>query len=118
MSLPPRDSIRKHLLDLQQVMGELEQFGRGKSLDDLLADRALQRVFEREFEILGEAMNRLLRSDPALETKITSARRIIGLRNILSHGYDSIDHRILWAAATDHLPLLKHEIERLIGSEP
>jgi uncharacterized protein with HEPN domain len=92
----------------------LEQFGRGKALDDLLTDRALQRMFERDFEILGEAMNRLLRAAPGLEFRITDARRIISLRNILSHGYDSVDHRILWAAFVDHLPRLKTEIDRLI----
>lgn len=41
-------------------------------------------MFEREFEILGEAMGRLLRAAASVEPQITHARRIIGLRNILS----------------------------------
>jgi uncharacterized protein with HEPN domain len=107
------EPIQKHLLDIERVIAELEQFRSGKTLADLLADRTLQLVFEREFEVLGEAMNRLLRADPALEASISQARRIIGLRNILSHGYDSIDYRILWAAACEHLPLLRGQIDEL-----
>lgn len=116
--MSPTDGVRKHLLDIGQAIAELEEFGRGKTLEDLLTDRALQRIFEREFEILGEAMNRLLRADSSLESKITNARRIVGMRNILSHGYDGVDHRILWAAATDHIPVLKSEIAQLIRAWP
>jgi len=112
--MSPPDSVQKHLIDIETILAEIGDFGRGRTLDDFLTDRALQRVFERDFEILGEAMNRLLRAAPEFETRISHARRIIGLRNILSHGYDSVDYRILWTASVDHLPLLKTEIGLLI----
>lgn len=112
--MKPPEPTRKHLHDIERVIGELEQYAAGMTVERLLADRALQLVFEREFEILGEALSRLLRADPALEPAITHARRIIGLRHILAHGYDSVDHRILWAAAVGHLPLLKTEVDQLL----
>ncbi|MGH8021482.1 MAG: HepT-like ribonuclease domain-containing protein [Opitutaceae bacterium] len=64
-------------------------------------------------------MQRLFREDPKLESSITDARRIIGLRNILAPGYDTIGHRILWAAVVQHLPTLKAEVHALIhGAKP
>jgi len=111
--LPERS--RKHLLDIERAIRELTEFSAGKSLEDLQADRRLQLVFEREFEIMGEAMNRLLRDDPSLESSISHIRRVIGLRKILAHGYDAVDYRILWAAVVDHLPQLKCEIKTLLS---
>jgi uncharacterized protein with HEPN domain len=96
------------------VILEIENFTAEASEERLLAERALQLILEREFEVLGEAMGRLLRSAPEAEASIANARRIIGLRNLLAHGYDSIDHRILWAAVVNHLPQLKREIDQLL----
>ena len=112
MKLP--EASLKHLYDLERVIGEIECFAAGASEDRLLAERDLQLIFEREFEILGEALARLLRTAPELENSIVNARRIVGLRNVLAHGYDAVDHRILWAAVTNHLPKLKDDVDRLL----
>jgi uncharacterized protein with HEPN domain len=112
--MSPRDRRQKHLIDLERVLVEIGEFAAGRTETDLLQDRAFQLILEREFEILGEALNRLLRDDPALEPAITHARRIIGLRNLLAHGYDVIDYRILWSAVNLHLPLLKKEVSGLL----
>ncbi len=113
MKLP--ETSRQHLYDLARVMGEIEGFAAGATEERLLAERELQLIFEREFEILGEALARLLRTVPEAEGAIANARRIVGLRNLLAHGYDSVDHRILWAAIKTHLPQLKLDVARLLG---
>lgn len=114
MKLP--EASRKHLHDVGRVIAEIERYAGGTSEARLLANRDLQLIFEREFEILGEALVRLLRVAPVLEDRITDVRRIIGLHNVLAHGYDSVDHRILWAAIVAHLPQLKSEVEQLISA--
>lgn len=113
MSLPDRS--RKHLLDVDRAIRELTEFGAGKSLEDLTGDRGLQLIFEREFEILGEAMSRFLRDEPQRALAITHIHRIIGLRNILAHGYDAIDYSILWSAVVHHLPQLHEEVRDMLG---
>ena len=60
-------------------------------------NRLQQVAVERELEIIGEALKRLERSDECLFEKIENARKIIGMRNVLAHGYDVIDYRILWS---------------------
>lgn len=93
--------------DIVTAISEIHGFLAGKSLDDLLEDRSLQLVLEREFEIIGEALYRIRNIAPESFEKIPSGHRIIGMRNILAHGYDRVDYEILWAAATLELaPLL------------
>jgi uncharacterized protein with HEPN domain len=97
--------------DLEKACRELQVFLAGKSRQDLYDDRGLQLIVEREFEILGEALHRLLQHDEQAFAKITDGRRIIGMRNILAHGYDR--YAILFDAYQQNLPLLLQELEDL-----
>ncbi|MEO8614351.1 MAG: HepT-like ribonuclease domain-containing protein [Luteolibacter sp.] len=85
----------------------------GKTLADLLAERTLQLVLEREFEILGEALYRIHNLAPDSFEQIPSGHRIIGMRNILAHGYDRVDYEVLWAAASLELDSLLLAVENL-----
>jgi uncharacterized protein with HEPN domain len=65
-------------------------------LSELLADRAFQLVIEREFEILGEALYRVRNIAPEVFDRIPSGHRIIGMRNILAHGYASFGYAMIF----------------------
>ena len=73
----------------------------------------LKRAIERDLEIIGEAVNRILKRDA--EFSLENAKRIIGLRNQIIHAYDSISDENIWAIIQKHLPILKNEIEGLIN---
>ncbi|MCF8381601.1 MAG: DUF86 domain-containing protein [Bacteroidales bacterium] len=66
-------------------------------------------------EIIGEAINRILKQDN--EFPIENAKRIIGLRNQIIHAYDSIYDENIWAIISKHLPILKGEILNLIQKQ-
>ena len=70
---------------------------------------------ERKCEIIGEACNRLSLRDEGVFEKITHAPQIIGFRNRLIHGYDAVDHAIVWDVVKNKLPLLKAEVDSLPG---
>jgi len=72
----------------------------------------LRRAIEREFEIIGEALNRIDKLEPSI--KISSKKQIISVRNRVIHGYDKIDNEIIWGIIVRHLPALKIEIESLL----
>ncbi|MCI5223157.1 MAG: DUF86 domain-containing protein [Candidatus Electrothrix sp. AR4] len=75
-------------------------------------DLKTRRAVERNIEILGEAMNRILKTDP--EFNIANARRIVDTRNRVIHGYDTVSSSIIWAIAVRELPKLRNEIVGLL----
>lgn len=93
---------------------EIDSFfnGRMKIFDDFCNDLLLRRGIERNIEIIGEAMNRILKEDSGIN--ITNARKIVDARNYISHGYDSVSEDILWSIVVNHLPRLKAEVESLL----
>jgi uncharacterized protein with HEPN domain len=91
---------------------------RGKSFDEYNHSRPLQYIIERSFEVLGEALIRLERTDPDTANQITSLRDIIDFRNRIVHGYDDIRNDIVWTILNDHLPLLISEASALLPEFP
>lgn len=76
------------------------------------SNKLLRRGVERELEIIGEAMNRLLKLNP--EVEISNARKIVDLRNLVIHSYDSVDNIIIWAVISRDLPVLLQEVSVLL----
>jgi uncharacterized protein with HEPN domain len=71
-------------------------------------DIRTKRAFERNIEIIGEAMSRLLKENPLIE--ISNSRKIVDARNKIIHGYDEISDDVIWGIVINHLPLLKQEV--------
>lgn len=82
---------KKLLFDVGSAGRSITEWCTGRSYQDYENDRQLRRAVEREFEVMGEALNRLMQSDPETATRIEDLRRIVGFRNRIIHGYDTID---------------------------
>ena len=102
--------IKTWLFDIFNSIEEIEQFlPQGQSLfDDYKNDLKTKRAVERNLEIIGEAINRILDKDSKFE--ISNSRKIIGLRNRIIHGYDVISDELIWGILINDLPKLKSEI--------
>ncbi len=109
-----RREIRKYLFDLDQACRLLQQFTEGKDLDAYLADAMLRSAVERQFEIIGEALNQALRLDPALAERISYSGRIIAFRNRLIHGYAFVADEVVWGILETRLPTLQREVTALL----
>ncbi len=90
---------------------------RGRTVDDYEVDETLRLAVERSFEIIGEALLRLERRDPAVIERITEPRQVIAFRNRLAHGYDVIDNAAVWAIINTTLPRLHAEVRTLLAEE-
>jgi uncharacterized protein with HEPN domain len=110
------DETRKNLVDVIQAGEEIQDFVRGMVFKAYRNSTVTQRAVERDFEIIGEALNRIKSTDDELLVKISEHNRIIGFRNILIHGYDVVDEAIVWQAVTKHLPILIKEIKEILGN--
>jgi len=109
------DEILKHLFDVREAVSAIRGFVAGKALEDYRRDELLRSGVERKFEIIGEALSRIRRDDPAVLDQIGEHRSILSFRNILTHGYDAIDDRIVWGIIEEDLDTLFEDVERVIG---
>ncbi len=107
--------IRKYLSDILSSILEIEMFleDRPKDYETFCNDLLFRRGVERNIEIMGEAMNQVLKINPDIE--ITAARKIVDTRNFVIHAYDSLKPDILWGIVINHIPKLKNEVERLLN---
>jgi uncharacterized protein with HEPN domain len=76
------------------------------------ANKTKRRAVERELEIIGEAVNNLLKIDP--QFPIPYAKLIIDLRNKIIHAYDNVNDTIIWKIIMIDIPVLKQEVETLL----
>jgi uncharacterized protein with HEPN domain len=105
--------VQKFLYDIQVSIDSIENYlGDKRDFKVYKANKMLRRAIEREFEIIGEALNCIDKIDESLE--ISGKRLIIGMRNRVIHNYDRIDDEIVWGTILRHLPVLKDEITKLI----
>ena len=109
------DRLTAYLYDVLSSCQEIEEETdlRGRNFDIFCNDRVYRKFVERNFEIIGETMNRVLKLKPDIE--ISSARKIVNTRNLVIHSYDSLDKEILWSIVMKHLPVLVNEIKTLLN---
>lgn len=105
----------KLLEDIRRAGQLIARFVDRKDLADYVDDPLLRSAVERQFEIIGEALKRLAITDPAAADQITHTARIISFRNILIHGYDLVDHEVVWDVIQTHLPVLRQQVQVLLA---
>lgn len=113
------DRILKWLYDIKMSIDEINSYFEKEEKDffkyrnNLMSKRAV----ERNLEIIGEAINRIVTREITFNIKITNAKAIIGLRNQVIHAYDTISDETIWSIIINHLPKLETEIPDLISNK-
>ena len=108
------ERILKWLYDIKLCIEEIDGFFKDEEKDFFFKYRnnlMLKRAIERNLEIIGEAINRIITRDNSFSEKISNAKAIIGLRNQVIHAYDNISDENIWSILTNHLPKLKNEVD-------
>jgi uncharacterized protein with HEPN domain len=113
-----RRDPQAYLWDVRNAAEKIETFVRGRTLDDFRHDVLVQSAVERQLEIIGEALNQLAGAAPSLAGEIPDLRRLVGLRNILIHGYAVVDYELIWRAVHENLPALRTAVDRLMRPSP
>lgn len=110
------ERILKYLLDIENSINEIEGYFKeiSKDFNVYRQNVMLKRAVERNLEIIGEAVNKILKKDESFKVRISETKSIIGLRNLVIHAYDSISDENIWAVLINHLPKLKEEIHNLL----
>jgi uncharacterized protein with HEPN domain len=108
------NEIKTWLFDILQSIIEIDSYydGKPKSYTDYLIDTKTKRAVERNIEIIGGAVNRILKQDS--QFILENAQKIIGTRNRIIHGYDKISDELIWSIVINNLPKLKEEVHNLL----
>lgn len=101
-------------LDIKIACESMLEFVGKMSAVEYCSDRKTKAAVEREFSIIGEALNRVKKINPDFLTGISHRQKIIGFRNILVHAYDVLDdEEVYYFVVTDIPVLLKEVLEKL-----
>ena len=105
------DRTPAHLADMLQFVQELRGLLAHQGLEAFLANRILCLATEKLFINLGEAASRI---DEALSVQMPNVpwRQVIGLRNILAHGYEPVEHETLFNTVARELPQLEEALNQ------
>jgi uncharacterized protein with HEPN domain len=109
------NEIKVWLYDILQSINEIDGYyeNKPKSFEQYVDDTKTKRAIERNLEIIGEAVNRILKKDKNFT--LDNSEKIIGTRNRIIHGYDKVSDDLIWSIVINHLPKLKSEVELLLN---
>jgi uncharacterized protein with HEPN domain len=105
---------RAWLWDVRKAADSIAAFVQGRSFADYAADLMLRSAVERQFEIAGEALNRLSQEAPEVATRLPDLRRAIAMHNALIHGYREVDNATVWQTIHEDLRGLREQVQALL----
>ncbi|MBY0481279.1 MAG: DUF86 domain-containing protein [Chitinophagaceae bacterium] len=107
--------VNTWLFNVLSSIEEIDSFFIDKPMtfDAYQNDLRTRRAVERNIEIIGEALNRILSKEP--EINISNSRKIVDTRNRIIHGYDTVSDEIIWSIVIKYLPQLRKEVQILLG---
>ncbi|MGF1565434.1 MAG: DUF86 domain-containing protein [Flavobacteriales bacterium] len=95
------------IVEIEEFLSEIEEFAVYRN------DTKTKKAVERNLEIVGEAVNRILMINP--DFYLSKAKEIVGTRNRIVHGYDAISDEVFWSIVWRDLPVLRGEVETHLG---
>jgi len=108
----PRDS-RVYLEDILDAISRIRRYVGASRFEAFAADERTVDAVARNLEVIGEAVKQIpaeLRdSNPDIDWK-----RIAGFRDVLIHGYFSIDLEIIWDVVQNKLPALDARVRQML----
>jgi uncharacterized protein with HEPN domain len=109
------NDVKAWLYDILNAIMEIDSFfnDSSKEFSKYQSDLRTKRAVERNVEIIGEALSRILKRDETIV--ISNSRKIVDTRNRIIHGYDSVSDDVIWGILIRHLPILQTEIQELLG---
>lgn len=109
------NNIKTWLYDILSSINEIESYfvETPKLFEVYQNDLKTKRAVERNIEIIGEAMSRILKEDNHIQ--ISNSKKIVDVRNRIIHGYDSVSDDVIWGIVIKNLPVLQKEVEVLLG---
>ncbi len=108
--------IKSWFEDIERSIQEIYDFlPEKRNYIEFESDLKTRKAVERNIEIIGEAINRILKINPDIE--ISDSRKIVDARNRIIHGYDSVSADILWLIISKYLPILEKDVSKILKKQ-
>jgi len=101
-----------------KALERVPRFLAGRTLKAYLADDLCRSAVERQLEIAGDALGQLRKLYPDLFARVPEGALIVAFRNVLAHGYATLDHRRVYDAATQKVNELTQALHALLRDIP
>lgn len=112
-----RRDDRVFLVDMLNHASEAVELLGDASSKDLVIDRVTELALRKLVEVVGEAANRVSPATQQRQPEIAWSQ-IIGARNRLVHGYDTVSLSILQDIVQNDLPPLVEQLKSIVGEGP
>jgi uncharacterized protein with HEPN domain len=111
------NEVKIWLYDILNAINEIDSFfiDIPKTYAVYQNDLRTRRAVERNIEIIGEAINRILKVNENIQ--ISDARKVVDTRNRIIHGYDSVSDEMIWSIVIKYIPKLQTEIETILHTD-
>ena len=105
-----------YLWDIQHAGNAVMDFLQGVAFEQFATDLLLRSAVERQLQNMGEPLAQLGRLDPDLAKQVPDHRAVIGFRNVLVHGYATLDQQVVWKVIQRDLPELPRAVDAALTS--
>ena len=110
-----KKETKLYLHDLLKAIAKIENFmTNNNDFNTYQSNEMLKSAVERQLLVIGEAVNRILKTEPSVP--ITNARRIVDFRNFVIHEYDEVEDTTVWVILVSQLPKLKEEVKSILNT--
>jgi uncharacterized protein with HEPN domain len=110
------ERLPKHLDDALHAARLALRFLDGTALEEYLSNELLRSAVERQVEIVGEACRRALDDTPEMRERLPDSAKAVAMRNRLAHGYDTVDHSLVFTTVTKNFPPLVEGLTRELAA--
>ena len=109
---------REHLYlqDIIEASDMIQTFLEGMDVSTFLASELHKAAILQKLTVIGEAAARLPQGFHEAHPQV-EWRDIVAFRNIAVHAYFAVQWDIVWATATDDVPVLRRQVMEILQAE-
>jgi uncharacterized protein with HEPN domain len=118
MSRRDAPRVRDYLSHILPAIENIREYTAGMDRGSYLADRRTQDAVVRNFEVIGEACNKVRSLHPAFAARHPDVRwsTAYEMRNALAHGYFQVDQQVVWATIQNDLQDFEAAVRKAASS--
>lgn len=118
MSRRDAPRVRDYLSHILQAIANIREYTADMDLGTCLGDRRTQDAVVRNFEVIGEACNKVLTQHARFAAAHPAVRwgTAYEMRNALAHGYFKVDQQIVWTTIQNDLPDFELSVRSALDS--